>query len=228
MRGIEKEKEILDIIKTFINEKGYSPTIREICRISNIKSTASVHGHIKRLKADGHITSRVDMPRSIALTKKEKNVKFVVNAIALMNEDDKEYILLKENKKQHANDIIFELPGGVIRESENVYGCLRRELNSKGFEVTKIFGEDKCNELSNEEEALTVFKPFCVSQSDTERNSIITNTILCEVDNTKAKRVNNKSGYKWVCSDDLQGMLVDQKENISAHNIAALKSFCEL
>ena len=39
--------------------------------------------------------------------------------------------------------------------------------------------------------------------------------------------VNNKSGYKWVCSDDLQAMLVDQKANISAHNIAALKLFCK-
>ena len=43
----EKQKEILEIIKTFIKENGYSPTIREICRIANIKSTASVHGHIK-------------------------------------------------------------------------------------------------------------------------------------------------------------------------------------
>lgn len=223
----EREQEILEIIKTFINENGYSPTVREICRIANIKSTASVHGHIKRLKAKGHITNGVDMPRSIALTKKEKNIKFVINAIALMNEDDKEYILLKENKKQHTNDIIFELPSGVIRESENIYGCLRRELNSKGFEVTKIFGEDKCNELSNEDGLFTVFKPFCVSKSDTERNSIITNTILCEVDNAKVKSANNKLGYKWVCTNDLESMLIDQRENISSHNIAALKSFCK-
>ena len=223
----EREKEILEIIETFINENGYSPTIREICRIANIKSTASVHKHIKRLEADGHITTGIDMPRSIVVTKKEKNVKFVVNAIVLMNEDDKEYILLKENKKLKDNDIIFELPGGVIRESENIYGCLRCELNSKGFEVTKIFGEDKCNELSNEDDALTIFKPFCVSKSDTESNSIITNTILCEIDNANAKTVNKKSGYKWVCTDDIETMLIDQKENISAHNIVALKSFCK-
>ena len=223
----EREKEILEIIKTFINENGYSPTIREICRIANIKSTASVHGHIKRLKAKGHITNGVDMPRSIALTKKEKNIKFVVNAIALMCEDDKEYILLKENKKLDSNDIIYELPGGGIMGSENVYGCLRRELNSKGFEVTKIFGEDKCNELSNEDGLFTVFKPFCVSKSDLERNLIITNTILCKVDNVKVKSVSNKSGFKWVCTDDIESMLIDQKENISAHNIVALKSFCK-
>ena len=223
----EREKEILEIIETFINENGYSPTIREICRIANIKSTASVHGHIKRLKAKGHITNGVDMPRSIALTKKEKNIKFVVNAIALMCEVGKEYILLEENKKLKDNDIIFELPSGVIRESESIYGCLRRELNSKGFEITKIFGEDKYNELSNEDGLFTVFKPFCVSQSYTERNSIVINTILCEVDNTKVKRANNKSGYKWVCTDALEDMLISQKENISAHNIAALKSFCK-
>lgn len=227
MRGIEKEKEILDIIKTFINENGYSPTVREICCLSGLRSTSSVHGHIKRLKAKGHLTSMVERPRSIALTKKEKNVKFVVNAIALMYEEGKEYILLEENKKQRANGIMFELPGGVIRESENVYGCLRRELNAKGLKVTKIFWEDKCNELSDEEETVTVFKPFCVSQSNTEKNSIISNTILCEVDNAKVKNVSNKSGLKWVCTDDLKAMLVAQRENVSAHNIAALKLFCK-
>ena len=46
----EREQEILEIIKTFIKEKGYSPTIREICRIANIKSTAAVHAHIKKVK----------------------------------------------------------------------------------------------------------------------------------------------------------------------------------
>ena len=47
----EKQKEILEIIKTFIKENGYSPTIREICKLANIKSTAAVHAHIKKLKA---------------------------------------------------------------------------------------------------------------------------------------------------------------------------------
>lgn len=121
----KKQKEILEIIKIFIKENGYSPTIREICRIANIKSTAAVHAHIKKLNAEGHITSGVDMPRSIALTKREKNVKVVVNAIALMCTEDKEYILLQENKNKHTNESIFELPGGVIKESENVYHYCR-------------------------------------------------------------------------------------------------------
>ena len=221
----EKQKEILEIIKTFIKENGYSPTIREICRIANIKSTASVHGHIKKLKDEGHITSGVDMPRSIALTKREKNVKVVVNAIALMCAEDKEYILLQENKKQHANESIFELPGGVIKESENVYEYLRCKLKANGFEVTKIFGENKCNELSYEEQIFTVFKPFCVSQNYNDNNLIISSTILCEVNSANYC---NKGHLKWICTDDLRAMLVEHQENISTHNIAALKLFCNL
>ena len=221
----EKQKEILEIIKTFINENGYSPTVREICRLSGLSSTSSVHNHIKRLKDKGYLTSGGYMPRSIALTEKEKSIKFVVNAIALMSAEDKEYVLLQENKNQHANGSIFELPGGVIRESENVYGCLRRKLKDNGFEVTKIFGEDKCNELRHDEESVTVFKPFCVSQRVTANNSIITSTIICEVDN---KKVNNQSGFRWVSTDNLKDMLVDHKENICGHNMAALKSFCKV
>ena len=224
----KKQKEILEIIKIFIKENGYSPTIREICRIANIKSTASVHAHIKKLKAEGHITSGVDMPRSIALTKREKNVKVVVNAIALMCTEDKEYILLQGNKNKHTNESIFELPGGVIRESENVYEYLRCKLKAIGFQVTKIFGENKCNELSYEEQIFTVFKPFCVSQSFNDNNLIISSTILCEVDSANVKNDSNKYDFKWVCTDDLRVMLVDHQENISAHNIAALKLFCNL
>ena len=223
----EREQEILEIIKTFIKENGYSPTIREICRIANIKSTASVHGYIKKLKDEGHITTGIDMPRSIALTKREKSVKVVVNAIALMCAEDKEYILLQENKKQHANESIFELPGGVIRESESVYGYLRRKLKANGFELTKIFGEDKCNELSYEEEVLTVFKPFCVTQSFNDNNLIVSSTILCEVDSANVKNDSNKYDFKWVCTDDLRTMLVDQNKNICVHSVEALKLFCK-
>ncbi|WP_455486973.1 LexA family protein [Clostridium sp.] len=191
----EKQKEILEIIKTFIKENGYS----QICKLANIKSTASVHGHIKKL-----------------------------NAIALMCTEDKEYILLQENKNKHANESIFELPGGVVKESENVYEYLRHKLKAIGFQLTKIFGENKCNELSYEDQVFTVFKPFCVSQNFNDNNLTISSTILCEVNSANVKNDSNKYDFKWVCTDDLRAMLVEHQENISAHNIAALKLFCNL
>lgn len=139
--------------------------------------------------------------------------------------EDKEYILLQENKNKHTNESILELPGGVVKESENVYEYLRCKLKANGFEVTKIFGENKCNELSYEEQIFTAFKPFCVSQNYNDNNLIISSTILCEVNSVNYC---NKDDFKWVCTDDLRSMLVDYKENISANNIAALKLFCNL
>ena len=222
----KREKEILEIIKSFIEEKGYSPTVREICKLTNLKSTSSIHAYIKRLEAKGHLTSVVDMSRSIVVANKEKRFKVVVNGIALMYKDDKEYILLQEKKMSKANINMLELPGGIIMGSENVYGCLRREFKAKGFEVTKIFAEDKCNELSKEDEELTIFKPFCISQHIEGNDSIILNTILCKVDERKVEGVSNKLSFKLVCTDELEDMLVEQKENICAHSIEALKSFC--
>lgn len=61
-----------------------------------------------------------------------------------------------------------------------------------------------------------------------DNNLIISSTILCEVDSANVKNDSNKYDFKWVCTDDLRAMLVDYQENISAHNIAALKLFCNL
>lgn len=119
---------------------------------------------------------------------------------------------------------MLELPGGSIRSGENVYECLRRELNSEGFKVTKIFGENKSNELRKDDEELMMFNPFCISQRIEGKKSIISNIILCKID---VEEVNNKSKFKYVCTEDLEDMLVNHKEKISSHSIGSLKLFCK-
>ena len=43
----DKQEKILTNIKKFIAQKGYAPTIRELCKISNLSSTATMFVHIK-------------------------------------------------------------------------------------------------------------------------------------------------------------------------------------
>ena len=81
--------------------------------------------------------------------------------------------------------------------------------------------------MISEDEELTIFKPFCISQHIEGNDSIISNTILCKVDERKVEDGSNKLSFKWVCTDELEDMLVEQKENICAHSIEALKSFCK-
>ena len=45
----KKQEEILNYIDTTINNKGYSPTVREICEAVSLKSTSTVQYHLKKL-----------------------------------------------------------------------------------------------------------------------------------------------------------------------------------
>ena len=45
----EREQKILDYMKEEIREKGYPPTVREICSALHIKSTSTAHKDIDSL-----------------------------------------------------------------------------------------------------------------------------------------------------------------------------------
>ena len=55
-RLTDKQREILDNIKSFINKNGYSPSIREICKIANLNSPATMYAHLNNLKEKGYIS----------------------------------------------------------------------------------------------------------------------------------------------------------------------------
>ena len=50
-----KQQEILDYIKDNILQKGYPPSVREICEAVRLKSTSSVHSHLETLEKNGYI-----------------------------------------------------------------------------------------------------------------------------------------------------------------------------
>ena len=46
-RITQKQSEILEYIKSQILNKGYPPSVRDICAAVNLKSTSSVHAHLE-------------------------------------------------------------------------------------------------------------------------------------------------------------------------------------
>ena len=54
----DKQKEIYEFLKTYTENKGYPPSVREICEAVSLKSTSTVHGHLKRLEKKGLIKKR--------------------------------------------------------------------------------------------------------------------------------------------------------------------------
>ena len=51
----DKQREILEYIKKEILNKGYPPTVRDICEAVHLKSTSSVHSHLETLEKNGYI-----------------------------------------------------------------------------------------------------------------------------------------------------------------------------
>lgn len=63
-RGDTQEK-IFAFIKQEVREKGYPPSVREICEAVSIKSTSTVHGHLQRLEKKGLLHRDEMKPRAI-------------------------------------------------------------------------------------------------------------------------------------------------------------------
>lgn len=62
-----KQQEILEYIKSEILEKGYPPSVREICDAVHLKSTSSVHSHLETLERNGFIRRDPTKPRAIEI-----------------------------------------------------------------------------------------------------------------------------------------------------------------
>ncbi len=63
----KRQQAVLDCIETSIREKGYGPTVREICQVLGLSSPSTVHVHLKALEKKGLITRDPLKSRSISL-----------------------------------------------------------------------------------------------------------------------------------------------------------------
>lgn len=63
----ERQEKILNFMRKEIKEKGYPPTVREICAALNIKSTSTAHKDIEDLVAAGFLVKDPSKPRALML-----------------------------------------------------------------------------------------------------------------------------------------------------------------
>lgn len=51
----KKQEEVLTVIKKYIAEHGYAPSVREVCELMNLSSTATVFVHMRHLMKKGYL-----------------------------------------------------------------------------------------------------------------------------------------------------------------------------
>ena len=67
---------ILNYLKYQLQNKGYPPSVREICHAVDLKSTSTVHGHLSKLEEKGYIRKDPTKPRAIEILHSESNQDF--------------------------------------------------------------------------------------------------------------------------------------------------------
>lgn len=72
----QNQIKILNYIKDQIQQKGYPPSVREICQGVNLKSTSTVHRHLEKLETKGYIRKDPTKPRAIEVLDKDDENSF--------------------------------------------------------------------------------------------------------------------------------------------------------
>ena len=112
----DKQLLIYEFLKDFTSQKGYPPTVREICKAVGLKSTSSVHGHLKHLEKEGLIKRDPTKPRALeivdSVVKKEMiNVPIIGRVTAglpiLANENIEDSFPLPLDYVKHNNDLFM-------------------------------------------------------------------------------------------------------------------------
>ena len=67
----KRQQSVYDCIESFVEEHGYGPTVREICKSLGLSSPSTVHVHLKSLEDKGYINRDPLKSRSVSLANRE-------------------------------------------------------------------------------------------------------------------------------------------------------------
>ena len=65
----DKLTKVMDYIRKFSEENGYTPSVREIAQECSIKSTATVHSYLEKLQSKGFLNKTTNKKRSVTIGK---------------------------------------------------------------------------------------------------------------------------------------------------------------
>ena len=118
-----KQEQILYFIKQCMLDKGYPPSIREICDAVGLKSPSTVHSHLSKLEYLGYIRKDPTKPRAIEVLdgcKRASDDNIIglplvdqvsIEQSMLSENNIKEHIPLPSNLIKGRNNFIFQIKG---------------------------------------------------------------------------------------------------------------------
>jgi repressor LexA len=68
----KRQKQLLDYVEQYINERGYAPTLQETGNYFGLSSLATVHKHLRNLEHKGYIKRRHNHSRALEVAARRK------------------------------------------------------------------------------------------------------------------------------------------------------------
>ncbi len=111
-----RQSEILEYIKSEIMNRGYPPSVREICEAVHLKSTSSVHSHLEFLEQSGYIRRDPVKPRAIEIIDDDFNLARweIVNIPVLGRVAAGEPIFAEQNIEGYFPLFAGDMPAGEL------------------------------------------------------------------------------------------------------------------
>jgi len=139
----DKQQQVLDFVASQIAEKGYPPSVREICAAIGFKSTSSAHAYLSALESKGLLKKDASKTRALKVTNSSK-----VNISQSNNSDSEnnvsEYSDVYAKETVHVPVVGKVTAGSPILAVENVEETFPVPLdflgNNDGF-MLKVRGE---------------------------------------------------------------------------------------
>lgn len=151
-----------------------------------------------------------------------------VGAIIVKRVEDEEFILVQTRKKNSGDglDGLLEIPAGKIREYENIFEALRREVwEETGLHITSIQGEDDSKLLDVSGNKTIMFSPYCVTQNLSGAYSLLLSIFLCEAEGELMEQTNETENIRWISRDELKEIVDNSPESIFLMHLHALRKY---
>ncbi|MGG5461652.1 transcriptional repressor LexA [Clostridium sp. B9] len=114
--GSDKQSQIYNFLLEFTKSKGYPPSVREICQAVSLKSTSTVHGHLKRLEKKGLIYRDPTKPRALEIVELSTEEKELIDIPIIGKVTAGMPILATENIED-----MFQIPLNYVKHNNELF-----------------------------------------------------------------------------------------------------------
>lgn len=145
----QKQQNVLDVLKKYIAEKGYPPTVRELCTLTQLNSTATIQVHLENLQKKGYIKKDKEKNRTIEILvpNEYKNKNQSVISIPLLGK----VTCGNPIEAIEVPDEYLDIPVSLVKKNSNVFALTVSgdSMINVGIYDKDLIIVEKCNSVSN-------------------------------------------------------------------------------